>query len=170
MRYIYCFLILLLISSCKKGGETNAKRVEIYLLKSFSLSINQTTKPVTHTIANAILADTPFVRNNEIRYYDKATYTFSLDANVKERIKDYGPDKAFAVTVDGQPVYYGVFHPLYMSSLVYGLPYIDPVLLTTNNSLTIAYIKIDGDTTLQRLDRRNTKELLDAFKTSKRLR
>lgn len=170
MRYLYCSLILLLISSCKKDSETATKRVEIHLLKSFSLSINQTTNPATITIANAILADTPFVSNNEIRYYNKATYTFRLDANVKERIKEYGPDKAFAVTVNGQPVYYGVFHPLYMSSLVYGLAYIDPIGLTTNNSLTIAYIKVNGDTTLQKLDRRNTNELLDALKASKRLR
>ena len=168
MRYIYCFLILFLISSCAKDKATNAKRVDIYLLKSFSAAINQTTKPVTHTIANAILADTPFVSNHEIRYYNKATYTFRLDANVKERIKDYGPDKAFAVAVDGQPVYYGVFHPAYMSSLVYGLAYIDPIVLTTNNSLTLAYIG-DGSATLQNLDHRNSNELLDALKASKRL-
>lgn len=170
MRPIYyCLLSLLLVSSCTKDKNTNAKRVDIYLLKSFSVNINQTTNPATITIANPILADTPFVNNDEIRYYNKATYTFRLDANVKERIKDYGADKAFAVTVNGQPVYYGVFHPLYMSSLVYGLAYIDPIGLTTNNSLTIAYIR-GGSATLQNLDYRNTKELLDALKASRRLR
>lgn len=170
MRYIYYLLISFLISSCAKDKATNAKRVDIYLLQSFSVSINQTTNPVTHTISNAILVDTPFVRNNEIRYYDKDTYTFRLDANVKERIKDYGPDKAFAVTVDGQPVYYGVFHPAYMSSLIVGLAYIDPIIVTTNNTLPIQYINTEGSATLQNLDRRNAKALLDALKASRRLR
>lgn len=170
MRLIYYCLCLLLISSCKKERETSTGRVDIYLLKSFSFSINQTTNPVTHTISNAIVADTPFVSNSEIRYYNKDTYTFRLDANVKERIKNYGPDKAFAVTVDGRPVYYGVFHPAYMSSMVYGLTYIDPIGLTANNSLPIIYIQINGSTTLQNLDRRNAGELLNALKESKRLR
>ena len=103
MRHIFLyFLTFILFLGCKKK---HTSRVDIYMLQSFSININQTTSPATHTISNAVFADTPLITDQDIEFYTKSTTTFKLRKDIQPIIMNYGADKAFAVTVDKQPVY-----------------------------------------------------------------
>lgn len=112
------------------------------------------------------MEDAPLVADQDIAFYIQSEATFKLKKNIKSLIQNYGADKAFAVTVDNQPVYYGKFHPGYLSSLVFGLAIIDPLLLR-NNELAIGFVTTAGPNAL---DKRNDVRLLSALKSSGRLR
>jgi hypothetical protein len=165
-----CILLLTLavvvLAGCSKerGGQ-----VEIYLLKSFTVQVDTTVVPATHSFLAAVLEEEPLVADRDIRYYKTSTTTFKLQKDIKPIIVRYGPDKAFAVTVDGDPVYYGRFQPAYMSSVVYGVATIEPMSMN-NNELTMHYVKWDGSATLQQLDRRNDARIIRALWPSGRIR
>ena len=168
MRCTFLFsLIFILLLSCKK--EHNGPEVDIYMLQSFSLNINQATNPATISISNAVLAETPLVADHDIRSYTRSTTTFNLRKDIKSTIQNYGPDKAFAVTVDKQVVYYGKFHPAYLSSITFGLATIDPIFYS-NNELKIHFAAIDGNSNLQQLDKRNDTLIINALSATGRLR
>lgn len=159
-----CLSVILLASCRKEQGS----RVDIYLLKSFNSSIDTTQRPVVNVITNAILDDTPLIANEDIRYYTRTNCTFTLRKDIQAVIQNYGPDKAFAVTVNDQPVYYGRFHPAYMSSFVYGLATITP-LFSKNNELRIDFVNLGG-TFVDPLDKRNDASITNALKATRRLR
>jgi hypothetical protein len=161
--YVFCIISL---ASCKKEGWNS--QVEIYPLKSYTSNINQSTSPYTISISNAVPEETAFVNNEEIRYYDKNSNTFKLTVNIKERIKNFKEDKGFVVTVDKKPVYYGRFHPSYLSSLTVGVATIDPIM--TTDDVKINYVFIDGSKDLQLLDKRNDENILQVLKASRRLK
>lgn len=154
---------------CKKGEHGSVSRIDIYLLKSFTTTVDQSTTPATISVTNAVLDDTPLVSDQDIKGYVKATTTFVLRRDIQTVIQNYGLDKAFAVTVDKQPVYYGQFHPLYLSSITFGLATISP-LLFNNHELQIDFATIEGNSILQQLDKRNDSRIIDALKTTNRLR
>lgn len=163
------FLILLIflvaMAGCRKNG---AAKVEIYLLQSYTTETNPA-NPNIISINNAVLQDTPFVRDDEIRYYDKEARTFRIRTNIKQDVQTFGPDKAFAVTVNNVPVYYGRVHPAYLSSMTIGIATIDPILTGTND-LQMRYVFIDQMPLLQQLDKRNDPQILNAFRATGRLR
>lgn len=166
MKWIlFLFISLLAITGCRKNGDA---KVEIYLLRSY---ITQTdpSNPGLVSINNAVLEDTPFIRNEEIKSYDKQARSFRLYTNIKQDIQGYGADKAFAVTVNNDPVYYGRFHPAYLSSMTLGLATIDPIL-NGENELIMRYVFIDQMPVLQQLDKRNDQRLLRALRETGRLR
>ena len=167
MRYLLllCFSFIL-FTACEKNSGS---RVDIYMLKSFTAGIDESTVPVTNTISNAVLEATPLVSDNDIEYYIQATTTFKLKKDIESIIQDYGPDKAFAVTVNGKPVYYGFFHPAYLSSLTIGLATIDPFLYD-NKDLTVQFVEIEDNPELKDLDKRNDKSIIAVFSGSGRLR
>lgn len=102
MRHIFFLsLVVLLLAGCKKE---HGSRVDIYMLKSFTAGIDRTATPVVNTITNAILDNTPLVADNDIVLYNRESSTFTLKTDIKSIIQNYGPDKAFAVTVDKQVV------------------------------------------------------------------
>jgi hypothetical protein len=173
MRYIFILcLTLTLFVSCKKENTApigNAPRVEIYLLESFTVNINQATNPAALTITDAVLAETPLVADQDITYYSKSTTTFKLMKDIKPIILNYKSDKAFAVTVDKQPVYFGRFHPAYLSSITFGMATIDPILFH-NGELRINFATIEGNANFQLLDKRNDDLITNAFRSSGRLR
>jgi hypothetical protein len=167
MRYlVYSLLFVFLFSSCTKENDS---KIEIYLLKSFSISTNQATAPHTLVISNPVLSETPFVEDGYIRSYSTSDRTFQLTTNIGDAIKDYGADKAFAVTVNRQPVYYGLFHPGYLSSLPFGVAMIDPIL-SFNNQIRVDYVLINGMPDLVALDKRNDSLLINSLRSSGRLR
>jgi hypothetical protein len=166
MKHIFFLsLAVLFLSGCKKE---HGSRVDIYMLKSFTAGIDQTVTPVVNTITNATLDGTPLVADEDILLYNKETSTFTLKKDIKNIIQNYGPDKAFAVTVDNQVVYYGAFHPAYMSSMVFGLSTIDPVLYN-NRELRIQFINSTG-LYIHPLDKRNDDQIIRALKATGRLR
>jgi len=167
MRYLFYFIIILaFLPGCKK--ESNHK-VDIYMLDSFKVDLNQTTNPHTISISNAVLASTPLVPDNNILYYTKSTTTFKLKKDIKDIIKNYGSDKAFAVTVDNQPVYFGKIHPGFLSSMTIGVATIDPILYH-NNELPIQFITITGSSSLLQLDKRNDSRIINVLKETDRVR
>ena len=167
MLYLIGILFLL---ACEKDEKHAGAPVDIYLLKSFSVDAGQQAAPPILSISNAVLEEKPLIRNDEIAAYETQTSTFALNTDVSARIKDLGPDKAFAVTVGNKPVYYGRFHPGYLSSMTIGLATIDPILLWPPLALSIRFVVIDGSTSLQALDKRNDNRILEALRASGRLR
>jgi hypothetical protein len=173
MNYLsYCLLFITLFAACKKDSTAikNASKVDIYLLKTFSINVDQTTTPSTLSLSNSILADTPLIADKDIELYTQLSTTFKFAKNIKSLIQNYGGDKAFAVTVDNQPVYFGIFHPAYLSSIAYGLATIDPIIYTTNNEISIQYATLTGNTYLLQFDRRNDDKIINALKTTGRVR
>ena len=153
---------------CKKEEHASGPRIDIYLLKSFTTTVDQSTAPATVSITNAVLDDIPLVSDKDIEAYVKATSTFVLKKDIHTIIRNYGPDKAFAVTVDNQPVYYGQFHPSYLNSITFGLATISPSLLNSDE-LQIDFITAEGNS-FQQLDNRNNSRIIDALKARNRLR
>jgi hypothetical protein len=163
--FIYCLTIFLVVSCKKEHGS----KVDIYLLKSFTSGVDQSTTPATVSITNAVLDDTPLVTDQDIQFYTKATTTFTLRKDIQTTIQNYGPDKAFVVTVDNQPVYYGKFHPLYLSSMAFGVATIAPSFYN-NSELKIDFTIIEGNSLLQQLDKRNDSRIINTLKATNRLR
>jgi hypothetical protein len=161
---LLCLAVILLTGCRKEHGS----RVDIYLLKSFQSSIDTTKTPAVNFITNAILDDTPLVADEDIKFYTRENCTFTLRKNIQAIIQNYRPDKAFAVTVNGQPVYYGRFHPMYLSSVLYGLSTITP-LLTNNKELKIDFVNLTGRF-VDTLDKRNDARIVNALKETRRLR
>jgi hypothetical protein len=163
--FIYC-VALILFAGCKKE---HGSRIDIYMLKSFTSTVDQSSSPATASITNAVLEDTPLVADRDIRFYTKATTTFTLRKNIQATIQNYGPDKAFAVTVDNQPIYYGSIHPMYLNSIIFGMATIAPFLYN-NDELKIDFATIEGNNFLQQLDKRNDSKIINALKATNRLR
>lgn len=165
-KLLFYSLIALLASACRKEPRS---RVELYLLQSFNRTVDLSVAPGVTQISNAVLAGSPLVADKDIAWYSAVNKTFGLKKDISSQLKDYGPDKAFAVTVNGEPVYYGVFHPAYLSSIVFGIATIDPFWVT-GKELPIRYTLYDNNPALQRLDKRNEARLLAALQQSGRLR
>jgi len=157
--------MLILLAGCKKE---HGSRVDIYLLRSFTLGIDTTKTPTINTITNAIIADTPLVADRDIEFYTKETFTFTLGKDIQSIIQNYGHDKAFAVAVNNQVVYYGVFHPMYLSSVVIGISTISPFLYK-HNELKIDFVNLTG-TYVSQLDKRNDSRIVNTLRATNRLR
>lgn len=163
--FLSCLALLLLVSCKKQQGSG----VEIYLLKSFTATIDPATTPAVVSINNAVLDNTPLVADGDIAYYSRSTTTFTLRKNIQATIQDFGPDKAFAVTVDRQPVYYGRFHPLYLSSITFGVATIAPFLSDSKN-LKIDFANFTGSSWLLQLDKRNDPQIINRLRATGQLR
>ncbi len=164
--FLYC-LTLISFAGCKK--QELGSRIDIYLLKSFTATVDQSTTPVTVSITNAVLDDKPLAADQDIQLYTKETTTFTLKKDIQTIIENFGTDKAFAVMVNNQPVYYGMFHPLYLSSMTFGVATIAPGL-SNKNSLKIDFVLTEGNDFLKQLDKRNDMRIINALKATNRLR
>ncbi len=172
MKYLYIFIIAITLSGCT--GEVTLplkginNKVEIYQLKSFSHRTDTSFVPFTVVLSDMVLEDIPLVNDYEIKSYTQSSYTFELSKDLNPVIKNYGPDKAFVVTVNREVVYYGMFRPGYLNSIIPGLPYIDPIFANTN--LKIGLPIALGTVGPQPADKRNDTKLIDALKASSRLK
>jgi len=167
MKFLACFLLLVIGISCDKDHSDN--RVEIYLLKSFSI-VSNATIPETVTITDAKLEKNPLVADNDIEYYKQSEWLFKLKKNIRPLIQDFSSDKGFAVMVNNHVVYYGIFHPAFLSSITFGLATIDPFTFITESSVTMQYANFNNNPQLTQLDKRNDPRLLEAMSASGRLR
>ncbi|RYZ49356.1 MAG: hypothetical protein EOO14_20785 [Chitinophagaceae bacterium] len=166
MKRLFVLALLAgLLVGCKKEGED---KVEIYLLESFTRTVDASATPATIKITDARFSGSPLVADADIAGYSPAKHTFYLKKNVNPAIKNFGPDKAFAVTVNRQPVYYGEFRPLHLSSVVYGISFVEPYM--TTREMKIDYLWLDNVPRIQNLDKRNDSRLVKALLKSGRLR
>jgi hypothetical protein len=102
----FCFL------SCKKDNSNAGKKVEIYLLKTY-----QTVTGKCQVDASAsILQEIPTIKNEDILEYSQTEHQFKLTADAYQKIKDLTDFVPFAITVDKQVIYYGIFKQYYSSS------------------------------------------------------
>lgn len=169
MKYLlFLAAFALLLASCKKENGGN-NSVEVYLLKSFDTELDASTSPGITRIKNPVLENVPLLENGDIIGYRPSSFTLYLNKNIKTAIEGFGPDKGFAVTVNRKPVYYGRFHPAYLSSITFGLATIDPIL-SSGNEMTIQFVKLEGSVELNELDKRNDSRITEAFSASNRLR
>jgi hypothetical protein len=162
---VFIALTLFLLAGCKKE---HGSRIDIYMLKSFTAGVDQSFTPHVNTITNPVLESSPLVSDADIDSYARNSCTFTLRRDIKSIIQNYGPDKAFAVTVDNEVVYCGAFHPAYLSSLRFGLATIDPILIN-NKELQIDFVNSTG-MMVHPLDRRNDARITNALKAPGRLR
>lgn len=163
-RLFTVWLLAGLLAGCKKNTED---KVEIYLLESFTRSVDVSSTPATIKITDARISGSPLVADADIAGYSPTKHTFYLKKNVNPALKDFGPDKAFAVTINRQPVYFGEFRPLYLSSIVFGIAFVEPLM--TTSEMKIDFIKLDNAPHVQKLDKRNDSRLLDVMIESGRL-
>jgi hypothetical protein len=171
MRFTCLFACcLLLFAACKKNSQSTKGGVNLHLLTSFDVKIDTTTYPATYSIINPVADPVPFVSNSDIIAYGRNETTFYLKKNIKPLIKDFGGNKAFVVTVDGTPVYYGRFHPSYYSSIVFGIATIDPMIFPNEKSLRIDFAKMTAPAVTDPLDKRNDPLIIAWMAMSQRLR
>jgi hypothetical protein len=170
MKYLGMLLLLGIAGAgCNKNHDLAKNKVEIYLLESFSTVMNPAA-PYAVSVTDARLEKDPLVANEDIEYYKQSEYVFKLKKNIKPLIKDFSKDRGFAVKVNNETIYYGIFHPAYLSSITVGVATIDPLFLTTDVSLSIQYTNYNNNAQLAQLDKRNDPRILDALSATGRLR
>ena len=172
MHYLCILIVALAAAGCTGEAILPLKglnnKIEIYQLKSYSQKIDTSFAIRTVVLSDLVLEDNPLVTDNEIRSYTQSAYTFELSKNLNPIIKDFGPDKAFVVTVDKEVIYFGMFRPAYLNSLLFSVPYIEPIL--TDNNLHINYATMGTTGTPQPIDKRNDLKLINALKATNRLK
>lgn len=113
MRLLFLAILLsFTFISCKKEKEKAGEKVEIYLLKSGF------TYPGPCKVDEAIaqLDETAFIKNEEILSYSSGKRLFNLAESATEKVKLLMDNVPFAVTVDKEVIYYGIYKPPYSSS------------------------------------------------------
>jgi hypothetical protein len=139
------------------------------LITKKSFTIHTSTTPQTVVINNAILETNPFVADKDILVYTKVTSTFTILKDIYPIIKDFGMGMGFAITVDDNPIYYGRFHPAFLSSITFGVSTIDPAI-SLGSELPIHFALLNGNAMLQSLDQRNDERILYSLRETNRLR
>ena len=169
VRLAFLLIVVSFFSQCSKSSYAPGQKVDIYLLTSFTRTLDTSRQMGIIRVENAVLEDEPLVRNRDILFYERSTSTFQLLRNIQPILDTLDAFHAFAVTVDGEPVYYGTFHPMYLSSILYGSATINPSYME-NNKLKIDFAYHDMFPFLISLDKRNDPTIIDAFRSSGRLR
>lgn len=113
MRSLFFLLIVSgFLLSCRKDTVQAGEQVEIYTLASFQ----RTPGKCQVDASTAVLQDTPTIRNADILDYSQGSHEFRLSEAGVEKIKALHDFFAFAITVDRQVIYYGIFKPSFTSS------------------------------------------------------
>lgn len=98
--------------SCSKENVEPGQSVEIYLLKTYqSVPGKCQVDPLGSTIR-----DTPAISNHEILDYSRSRCEFRLSASAIQEIRTWPDRQPFAVAVDRQVIYFGIFKPVVSSS------------------------------------------------------
>ncbi|MBB1285286.1 hypothetical protein HRH25_12960 [Flavisolibacter sp. BT320] len=161
-------LLFFIFAACKKDNN-RSDAVEIYQLQTYTRTVDVSASPAITRYSNISLSAIPLLADKDIAGYNPLHTTFYLRKDITPAIRDFGPDKAFAVTVNKEIIYVGEFRPAYLSSVVYGIASINPNFVQ-DRQLKIDYIRIDNRPDADAFDKRNDKRLLDALLKSGRLR
>ena len=114
----------------------------------------------------------PILSNEDIVTYSQATHEIVLTASAAERIQSLQPPTsglAFAVCVDGQPVYAGAFWPGYSSQSYDGIT-IDPILVTRERPVIQIQLGYPGPDFFQGKDPRSDPRVLEALQEDGKLK
>ena len=113
MRPIVFFVVVIAAClSCNKEEVTDAEPVEVYLLKTIRFV------PGKCQIDPSLSAieDTPVIKNQDIIKYSPTFKEFKLSDAAFQKVKTFMDRTPFAITVDKQVIYYGLFKPSISSS------------------------------------------------------
>lgn len=110
---LFIFTIATIFLSCRRdNGNVGPKDVEIYLLKSYqTISSKCQIDP-----SLSVLQNTATIQNQDILAYSTTEYKFKLTDAAIDKVKAFKDRTPFAVTVDGQVIYYAFFKPGISSS------------------------------------------------------
>lgn len=109
---LFVLIVATLASSCRKKSEEAGKSIEIYHLATYETVAGK----CEIDPARAVLPDTPLINNNDILEYSQVNHSFLLTNSAFLRIKGLSDWAGFAVTVDKNVIYYGIFKPSFSSS------------------------------------------------------
>lgn len=122
MKLFFTFLIVVFLFSCSDTDiltrRNGTGEINIYIVKEGQLQIHD--KDVDLDILE--LEAEPWVKNSDIEFYDWSSHTFFLNKPVE---KEKYSGRHFVVVSGDEPLFAGVFFPMYMSSLPQ-LPAITP--------------------------------------------
>jgi hypothetical protein len=111
-RFIVTLIIALSLAACKKDKPTDIKQVEIYLLESYQLVPGKCQVDVS----SASLKNSALVTNEDILWYSKRDYEYGLTSNAIQKINALSGRTPFALTLDKEIIFIGVYMPPIMSS------------------------------------------------------
>jgi len=158
-RLFFLLVVLLAGFGCKKATHKPAgnQRVEIYGLEGYQLVPNKCqVNPST-----AVLNTTPVISNSEIISYSKGSHEFRLTNPGKEASKAFENMFTFAVTVDREVIYYGIYKPFTSSSSCDHSITMNIAFSTGNLSMILGYPSTMAGVTID--DQRNNPKLLAAL-------
>ncbi|MCX5971816.1 MAG: hypothetical protein NTV14_10015 [Coprothermobacterota bacterium] len=144
------------------------------IVKGFSIYLtNPNIKPEQLPFLSHLELETePILSNQDIVTYTQATHEIVLTASAAERIQSlHAPTSglAFAVCVDGQPVYAGAFWPSYSSQSYDGVA-IDPVLVSKERPVVQIQLGYPGPDFFRGEDPRSDPRVLKALQQDGKLK
>jgi hypothetical protein len=110
--FISTLIITLSLAACKKDKTTAIKQVEIYLLESYQLVPGKCQVDVS----SSSLKNSALVTNDDILWYSGKKYEYDLTSNVIQKINALSGRTPFALTLDKEIIFIGVYMPPIMSS------------------------------------------------------
>ena len=164
LTILVCFTCLI---ACKKDKAGAEKNVEFYLLESYQLVTGKCqVDPSTTRLQNSAL-----VSNDDILWYDESDHEYRLTTSAVQKINGLQGRTPFAVTVDKQIIYLGIYMPPIMSSTCE-----HSITMYASTQANTAYmmlgypgwIRTPGTSTIN--DQRNDASLLAALKAQGKLR
>jgi hypothetical protein len=164
MRFLLFILALLFtIASCKKDSVAGVS-VEMYLLKSYSLVPGKCQVDA----GSATLQTIPFIKNEDIIEYSRINYTYKLTDTSFQKINTVWSGQAFAVTVDKQVIFYGIFKPSISSSSCEHSVTMD--FNSQTDHTIILHLGYPNGSASGTSDQRNNAKILNALRAQGKLR
>lgn len=165
MRSILFIALLLIYASCKKEKVTAGERVEIYLLKTIRLVSGK----CQIDASLSVIEDTALIRNSDMLEYAQSASELKLSEAAFQKIKSLWDNTPFAVTVDRQVVYYGIYKPYISSSSCNHSITMQPVPLSDKKvAFQLGYPGLLAGAAID--DQRNNSRLLATFKSQGKLK
>jgi hypothetical protein len=161
-------VVALIQTSCNKDDVAPGEKVELYLLQSFETIDN--TCQIDES--KFVLEEDPLIRYADLLSYNSSEHVFSLSSQGQEAIEDFDLSihkRAFAIAVDGEPIYTAYFWASF-SSMSCQWVVADPFSIDYNGGLKILLGypgHMDG---IEIPDKRNDPHLLTVFKRDGKLR
>ena len=152
-------------TSCGVDNSKTNESVEIYLLKKYKWVTGKCKIDASHSV----LQDTPIIRNQDILEYSQREYQFKLTDSGLLRMSCFQLYTPFAVTVDKQVVYYGLFIPsIWSNSCYHSIIMTNDIWSRDKINIRLGY---PGELPTEKmLDERNNTRLLDRLKIQGKLR
>ncbi|MGB4772645.1 MAG: hypothetical protein WBP58_14355 [Chitinophagaceae bacterium] len=109
--FLSLIILIIVLHSCEKNWAAG-RDVEIYLLEDGRLMQDACKLDAS----SAKLASRPVLRSKDIVSYSSSTYIFTLSEEAFASMEALTDKTLFAVTVDGEVIYFGIVKPFFSSS------------------------------------------------------